>query len=46
MDALAFLAITALALIVIFGAIRIYNRARDSIILNDPHEHLPEDYDK
>lgn len=46
MDALAFLALLALGLVVIFGAIRAYNHARDSIILNDPHENLPEDYDE
>jgi len=46
MTTLAFIGLIAVGLVVIFGAIRIYNRARDSIILNDPHEHLPEDYDE
>jgi len=46
MTTLAFIGLIAVGLVVIVGALAIYNRTRDSIILNDPHEHIPEDYDE
>ena len=46
MDALVFIGMTAFGLVVIFLAMSAYNRARDSTIMNNPHENLPEDYDE